>query len=392
MHDPADIIERKPDYGGGSIVNLISSVIGAAGGRPAYAPLAGLDASALGAARHIVLLVIDGFGSELLRSLDAPALRAGFAQTITSVYPPTTTTAVTALLTGLAPQQHGLTGWFMHFPTLGGVTTVLPFTSRLGKASLTGAGVEPTALFGHTPVFDLVPRRSFSVSPHDIARSPFNRSHSGRAELRPFKTLDELFEAIETIVRTESEPTFTYAYWPHVDRLAHEHGPDADAVREHAAELDRRYARFLDAAAGTSTAVLVTADHGFVGVAPQNVIDLNDHPALKAMLLLPLCGEPRTAYCYVAPGREAAFAERAAAELGHAALCVPSAALVEQGYFGLGAPHPELFARIGHYTLLARPGYALSDRVPGEKPFRQLGVHGGGTTAEIDVPLIAAFL
>src|SRR5690606_24379738 len=170
-----------------------------------YPPLAALERAALEDARHLVLLVIDGLGHELLSSVaDARTLRRDRTGSITSVYPPTTATAVTAFLTGLAPQQHGLTGWFMHFARLGAVVTVLPFTTRLGNASLRSAGVDPAELFGHTPIFDLLPRRSFSVSPHDIANSPFNRSHTGRAEIRPYKTLEEFFAVLTAIVRTRA--------------------------------------------------------------------------------------------------------------------------------------------------------------------------------------------
>src|SRR5690606_37380088 len=115
------------------------------------------------------------------------------------------------------------------------------------------------------------------------------------------------------------------------------------------------------------TVIAATADHGFVDVVAEKVIRIADHPRLKEMLLLPLCGEPRTAYCYVAPGREAEFDAYVAAELGHAAVSVPSVALLEHGLLGTGAPHPEIASRIGSRTLLLRDDHVIVDRVPGEK-------------------------
>lgn len=384
------MIARTPAYGGGSIVNLISSVIAAAGGEAAYPPLDRLDGKALEPARHIVLLVADGLGADLLAAAPgAAALRAAAAGSITSVFPPTTATAVTALLTGLAPQQHGLTGWFMFFRALGSVISVLPFTTRLGRTSLASAGVDAGRLLGHTPVFDLVPRRCYSVAPADIAGSAFNRAHTGRAIVRPYSTMEELFAALEAIVR-EREPSFTYAYWPEIDRVAHVRGPQHAAVRAEVERLDRAFERFVARARGTGTATIVTADHGFVAVEPGRVIRLAEHPLLKQALVLPLCGEPRTAYCYVAPGREDEFAGYVQSELAHAALCVPSEALIEHGLFGVGAEHPELRSRIGTHTLIMRGGYAIADELPGERPFDQRGVHGGGSLAEMEVPLVVA--
>ena len=365
-------------------------MIAAAGGEATYPPLDRLDTAELRRARHIVLLVADGLGAALLaRTPSAPALQSATAGIITSVFPPTTATAVTTLLTGLAPQQHGLTGWFMFFRALGSVISVLPFTTRIGRTPLAAAGVDAGRLLGHTPVFDRVRRRCYSVAPADIAGSAFNRAHTGRAVVRPYRSIDELFAALDTIVR-EREPSFTYAYWPEIDRLAHVHGPDHAAVRAQVEQLDRAFERFVADARGTGTATILTADHGFVAVKPGGVVRLAEHPVLKQALLLPLCGEPRTAYCYVAPGREDEFAGYVRSELAHAAVCVPSETLIEQGLFGVGAEHPELRSRIGTHALIMRDGYAIADELPGERPFDQRGVHGGGSLAEMEVPLVVA--
>ena len=59
--------------------------------------------------------------------------------------------------------------------------------------------------------------------------------------------------------------------------------------------------------AGSDTLVIVTADHGIIDTARDRVIDLEDHPQLAETLVLPLCGEPRVAYCYVRPDRRRDF-------------------------------------------------------------------------------------
>ena len=180
-------VVEKPSYDGGNIVNLMASIVSATGGEPQYQPVGTLDESRLAKARHIVLIVVDGLGFELLNASPAgAALRRHLSGSLTSVFPPTTAAAVTTFLTGLAPQQHGLTGWFMFMRMLGSVVTILPFTMRLGSVPLASLGVNSIDLLGHTPVFDLIGRASFSVAPAEIAHSEFNRSHSGRAEIRPY--------------------------------------------------------------------------------------------------------------------------------------------------------------------------------------------------------------
>lgn len=386
-----EVVLEPPRYEGGSIVNLMASMIVADGGESAYPILEGLELDTLRTARNVILIVIDGLGYEHLRSSDAaPVMGRYLERSMTTVFPPTTATAVTTFLTGLAPQQHGLTGWFVHFQELGSVVRVLPFTTRLGSTALESLGVRASEFLGHTPVFDCLTRATFSVSPARIAHSAFNRSHSGDAQIKPYESLEEFFSAIQTIVSAQGRKSFVYAYWSELDHLAHLEGIGSETVTRHLTELDAGFERLLEKIRGTDSLVVLTADHGFIDVAPERLLNLADHPDLSNMLSLPLCGEPRTAYCYVSPGRSADFLSYVEGELDDVAVCVPSEALIEGGYFGPGRPHPRLRDRIGHYTLLMRDGYAIRDTLPGESALPLVGLHGGGTSAELRVPLVLA--
>ena len=120
-----------PNYNGGSIVNLMSTILNVYGERSVYEPLKTLNAAALRNSTNIILFVIDGLGYEFLKKhIEGSALAEFPVRKITSVFPSTTATAITTFATGLAPQQHAVTGWFMHLKELGSVVKVLPFTPR----------------------------------------------------------------------------------------------------------------------------------------------------------------------------------------------------------------------------------------------------------------------
>jgi predicted AlkP superfamily pyrophosphatase or phosphodiesterase len=121
---PEDAALTLPDYHGGSLVNLMSSLTTALGGNSSYAPLAALPPQALADARHVVLLVADGLGHDFLIGRDS-ALRRHLHSPLTSVFPSTTASAIPTFLTGLAPQQHGLTGWHMYFREIGAIAAPL---------------------------------------------------------------------------------------------------------------------------------------------------------------------------------------------------------------------------------------------------------------------------
>jgi len=381
-----------PDYRGGSIVNLMASLVQARGGDPGiYPPLRELDPQALAGRRHIVLLVIDGLGHrQLLRSAAGATLRARLAGVMTSVFPTTTASAVTSFLTGVAPQQHGLTGWHMWFRELGSVLAVLPGRPRFGGVSLGDCGIDLGRLLGHVPVFDRLATPCVSVAPAHIAHSDFNRAHQGRARVISHDSLATLNDAIVRAVTETRGPAFTYAYWPQLDSLAHQHGVASEAVAGHLAEIDAAFAELQTRLAGSDTLLIVTADHGIIDTAPAQDVLLDDHPVLADCLALPLCGERRASYCYVRPGRRDTFEDYCRDVLAPCAELYPSHELIEGGWFGLGEPHPRLAERVGDYTLLMRDNHVITDRLFGERPFRQVGVHGGLSEDELYVPLVLA--
>lgn len=379
----------RPDYAGGSIVNLMTSVIRARDGRAdEYAPLRDLDPLALQAPRTLILLVIDGLGFEFLRRQRNSVLRRHLHARVTSVFPSTTATAVTTFLTGLAPAQHAFTGWHIYFSEADAVVAILPFRRR-GPAQ--AQPLDRALLLDHPPpVFERLPLPSYVVSPAHITRSAFNEAHARGAVQRPYATLAELFVELSALAREREGRRYVYAYYPDIDRLAHDHGIGSAEVAAAFAELDQAFAHFLRRIQGSDTLVLVTADHGFIDSSPQHTLTLEAHPALARTLIRPLTGERRAAYCYVDPAQRAAFEHYATTTLAPYATLVSREALMEQAYFGPGAPHPRLRERIGDYALIMKENYVIEDTVPGESPHALIGVHGGVSAAEMHVPLILA--
>src|SRR4051812_17482245 len=101
-----------PDYDGGSLVNLMASIVDGCGGAARHPPLGALPPAELSSARNVVLLIVDGLGDFYLRRRGAgSALAAGRRSPMTSVFPPTTASAITTSYTGATPLEHGLTGW-----------------------------------------------------------------------------------------------------------------------------------------------------------------------------------------------------------------------------------------------------------------------------------------
>jgi hypothetical protein len=378
----------QPDYSGGGLVNLMASIIQARGGTSAYLPASVLPPADLADAAHLVLLVIDGLGDDWLRRQSPTGLLARHRLgALTTVFPATTAAAITTYLTGDAPAQHGLTGWFVWLRELGAIMTVLPGRTRFGGSGYAAAGVDVGALFDHRPIFERIATASSVIAPRHIIDSDFNRAHLGGARARGFRHLEGLFRETARAIRRGPAPAYHYVYWPGLDSVGHQHGIDSPEAAAHLARIEHQLGRFMDRIAGRDALVLICADHGHIDCPAARHLDLADLPDLADCLTMPLCGEPRAAYCYVRSGQAERFEALCADRLGDAFTLVRSTDLIDRGLFGPGPINPRLAERIGDYCLLANDHYAIGQRLPFEQPHRSIGVHGGLSRDELLVPL-----
>lgn len=382
-----------PEYGGGSLVNLMASLVAARGGAPRHGTLHELPPADLAQARNLVLLLIDGLGDNYLaRRAAGGELARRRRSALSSVFPSTTASAVTTTFTGCTPLEHGLTGWFTYFGAAGCVAAALPFRSRGDFLPLSLRGVAPGDVYSAQSLFASLPVRSIVVSPREIIDSAYNRHHCRGAERRAYDDLEGLVRETEAALKSGDERKFVYVYWPQYDTVSHQHGSESAPAAAQLAAIDEAFGRLLARVAGTQTVIVATADHGFVDCPPGDCLALEDAPGLSAMLRFPLCGERRIAYCHVQEGCAAEFMARAEQWLAGRGRACSSRELVAHGWFGPGAPHPSFAERIGDVALLMNGRFTIKDWTPGESRRLHIGNHGGASEEEMTVPLIVAVI
>ncbi|MDH5676696.1 MAG: alkaline phosphatase family protein [Myxococcales bacterium] len=380
----------KPDYDGGGLVNLMASLrAGLGAGACAYPELALLPGSRLSGARTVVLLLIDGLGAAYFER-HARSLQGHQLGSITSVFPSATAPTITTLLTGTAPQQHAVTGWHMHLRELGTVAAILPFRARWGGPPLSTAGVAVAPLLGAPALTDELPAAVTYISPANISDSAFNTALAASARRVPFADTTELFSVLQREIGAPQEKRrrYIYAYWPGFDAVCHAFGTESEFALAHFHELETGIEALISALRGSDTQLMVTADHGFVDLGDGDCVDLGDHPELADCLALPLCGEPRAAFCHLREGQARRFERYVAKHLDSHFECIASDALIEEGWLGRGRPDARLRDRLGDYVLIGRDNRIIRDALPHQQPPRHIGVHGGCHSDEMYVPLL----
>ncbi|MEZ5651460.1 MAG: alkaline phosphatase family protein [Burkholderiaceae bacterium] len=377
-------------HGEATLVELSVMLARAFGSPAGDAPIApdllaaggALDAQRLASVPTVVLILLDGAGCAAIeRHVGSGTIAAGRCLRLDSVFPSSTAPAITSLVSGLAPSVHGNSGWFLWSEAHGRVLRSLPMDWR-------GAHGEAPAdwCWPWRGWIGAAPADAVAIQPMEIYDSAFSRHALAGAALVGYRDLDGFVEQIIAAARQPRRGRrLVYAYAPHFDACCHDHGWQGEAAHECLNALDRSVGAVLAALQGQDALVMVTADHGFCDVPPERQFDIADFGSLARDLRAPLTGEPRVAFCHLRAGRERAFVDEARERLGGIADVHRSADLLCAGWFGRRVAAPR--EAFGDVTLVMRPHTAIGDRLPGERPHRMLGMHGGASDEEMAISL-----
>ncbi|MBS3781364.1 MAG: alkaline phosphatase family protein [Candidatus Thermoplasmatota archaeon] len=382
-----------PDYEKGSIVNLMSSLAEGLGLDSPYTGLEMIDEVKLRGSENIILLILDGIGYEYLKEKGKDTiLLDNLEGKITSVFPSSTPSAIPTFYTGLPPQQHAVTGWYTFLKEIGIVSTILPFKPRFGDESLEESGIDISSILSSQSVMDDIERKTIDVTLKKLKDSAVNSFYAGKNERMGYSSLDELFSLLQRLVRLGDEKKYIRAYWNGFDSTAHEEGVNGISTAKEFLDVSLQLGEFVEEMKDTDTTLIVTSDHGFIDTKKEKSIRLEDHLRLQECLTLPLCGDYRTLFCYVRPSKTDEFEEYWEENLSDICYLYKSEKLVKKNYFGLFKANPQLYHRIGDYTLIMKDNYIFQDTLPNEEEHFLIGHHGGISEKEMYVPLSMIYL
>lgn len=358
-----------PDYRN-CIANLGCSILKHYGIEPPNPTLPQIDRLLEKNHQNVVLLLLDGMG---ISSLEAHLSENGFFRrnllcAYSSVFPPTTVAATTAIDSGLYPNQSAWLGWTGYFDEID--RNVVYY---LNTDDDTGEKLDFSPAWTYVPYDGIVSQVGRSGIPaHYLA--PF-------AEPYP-KSFGAFCEEIGRICGGKGRK-YLYAYWDDPDRTMHRHGADGAEARRALSEIEQRTERLAKSL--NDTLLIITADHGHVNT--ENTA-LTDDPAIAECLVRMPSIEPRALNLFIKDGMHERFERAFRARFGGEFLLLTKKEALEKHLFGIGNNHPRFEKMLGDYLAVAVGSTAIFNS-PSELP-KYKGGHAGLTEHELTIPLIAA--
>jgi hypothetical protein len=348
--------------------------------------LAALDgsSSALPAASSAVVFVIDGLGAANLaarrghaRFLSSRFERSSVART---VFPSTTAAALTSLLTGVQPGEHGIVGYRVRIPG----TLSAPNQLRGWETD----GLDPLTWQRREPLLTRAAaagRPAFVVTRPEYVDSGLTAATVRGAEIVGADTLGER-AALAAELAAGHPGAIVYAYTPELDGAGHRHGWESDEWTRVLEDVDAAMRAFASALA-PGVGALITSDHGMIDVPEHRRILLGTGEALWDGVEV-VAGEPRMLHLYAEPGRADAVRAAWQSAEGARSWVLTRDEAIDAGLFG-PIVDAEVRPRIGDVLVAARAAVAYyDDRSADKAPQRMVGQHGSLTVEERVVPLI----
>lgn len=357
-----------PDYDN-CIVGLACSVMKYFGVTPPNPTLPLADALLMERRyKNIVVVLLDGMGKNIIDgNLDADGFfRGHLAGTYSSVFPPTTVAATTALDSGLYPVQSAWLGWTGYFSEIDKNVVYFLNQDFDTERSIEGESV------------------AWKYLPYDSICSKIKSAGYEAHYLAPFfepKTKDfgVFCQEIKRQCDKDGEK-YIYAYWDQPDTVMHRKGCFGGKAESVLRDIEKTIEEL--ASELSDTLLLITADHGHID-SPKAVI--TDYPDITECLIRMPSIEPRCLNLFVKPGMEEQMKSAFKEHFDGKFMLMSKAEVMERQMFGRGTPHPRFDSMLGDYLAIAIDSVSLYNM--SSKNF--VGSHAGLTRDEMIIPLIA---
>lgn len=334
--------------------------------------------------RNIVFIILDGLGEHILNNISKDGyFNENKVDCVTSVYPSTTTAAMTSYYSGLTPYETGWIAWSQYFKEYG---RALDMFSQ--KESYLGEKLKKPILdvfesvVNYETIFERIEKegniRAYEVEPSYAVR----RSKRTMAA----DNIDELVDSVADLCSIPGEK-FIFAYCDNPDGLLHKYGTDSSEAAEFVRNAENKI-RLLRENLEDDTLIIISADHGHKNI--EKWYTLLEYPEIMECLIIPPSLESRVLSFWVKEEMKESFVQRFNNVFEKEFwLMTKDEFLNKYKFLGTGNKHSKIDDFIGNYVALSVGSsmIRLETFLAEGKPIKR-STHCGLSKEEMEVPII----
>ncbi len=359
----------KPNYKN-SILNVSTTFLKHYGIKSNYPSIKILEDELSNGYNHIIYILLDGMGVSTVNNhlSKDDALRKYMNNEVTSVFPPTTVAATTAVLSGLPPISNGHIGWVQYFKKED--TNLIIFLNKDYYTDQTQEEDLKEKYLGFKNILTQISEANQDVN-CKIYFPDFIQGGS--------KSFSEEVEKV-LITTHNTDKSFNYLYWTEPDISTHIHGSKSKEVNRVIKKLNSDFEELIENVTN-DTLVVVIADHGLTDI---EEIPFYEYQELTSLLLRKPSVEPRTANFFIKEGKTELFKELFNKQFNNDYQLYTKTEFLDSGLLGSGEKHPMMDDFLGDFIAVATSNKMfIFNHSKGYKAH-----HAGLSSEEMMVPLI----
>ncbi len=372
-----------------SILNLISSILKKYNVNTEYSELSEIKDIINKDYDNIVLVILDGMGVNILDNNSPNGIfNKNKVCNITSVFPTTTTAAMTSYYSGKAPIETAWIGWTQYFKEYGKYVNILQEVDNSNNEKIEVKGLPLSDIIGYKNIYEQIQEKNPDLTICEIVPSYCNKKTKLTINAN---NIEELCTGILTLCsRKNNKKSFIFAYSDNPDEIIHKNGCYSDKTKEFIINTEIYFKKLISDLKGTNTLVLISADHGHNDI--KHKISILELPKIQEFLVMPPFLESRMISFFVKEENKKSFEKEFNKKFKGKYLLYNKKDFLNSKLMGNGKPHKKIYDFIGDYIAIAISDSIIVlenyyDRELKEKKEKK-STHCGLTRNEMEIPLI----
>lgn len=335
--------------------------------------------------KNVIFLILDGLGEHILNRISLDGfLNKNKIDCVTSVYPSTTTAALTTYYSGKPPYETGWVAWSQYFKEYGRALDMFSHNESYLREPLKKPLIDVyKTIINYETVFDKIEKASSDVKVYEI--QPEYAERRAKRSLKA-NNIDELIMNIKDLC-TMPDKKFILAYSDNPDGLLHKFGTTSEEIKLFIKEVEKKIEEMVQDF-DEDTILIVSADHGHKDI--EKSYSLNNYPEIRECLIMPESLESRALTFWVKEEMKEIFVQRFNKIFKNEFWLMTKEEFLNKYHFlGYGNKHYKIDDFIGNYMALSVAGsmIRIETFLAEGKPVKK-STHCGLTKEEMEVPVI----